>query len=81
MLDMILSSAMASSLDDKQTPLATVEMKVSYISAAAIPAFVGEARVIHKGRSLVFAEGKLVDANGSLVATASGTYRISTESN
>ena len=37
---------------------------------------VGSARVIHRGGSIAFLAGELVDADGVIVATATATARI-----
>jgi uncharacterized protein (TIGR00369 family) len=51
----------------------TAEMKTTFIRPAAFGALKGVGRVIKWGRSIAFTEGELYDADGRLVAKASGT--------
>ena len=37
---------------------------------------IGEGRVVHKGRSIIFAEATLSAEDGSLIATGSSTWRV-----
>lgn len=55
---------------------ATIDLRVSYIAPAKIGSFVGEARVVQIGRTIAFAEAKLFDADGTLVATATTSARV-----
>jgi uncharacterized protein (TIGR00369 family) len=55
---------------------ATIDLRVSYIAPAKIGSFVGEARVVQIGRTIAFAEAKLFDADGALVATATTSARV-----
>jgi uncharacterized protein (TIGR00369 family) len=48
-------------------------MKVSYLSPARAGRLIAEGRVVRAGRARVFLEGRLFDAEGTLVATASAT--------
>ena len=78
---------LAAMLDDTMGPAAmtllglgetvtTLEMKVSYLRPARAGRLIGEGRVVHKGRSVVFLEGSLSAEDGALVATATATSRI-----
>ena len=78
---------LAAMLDDTMGPAATtllapgeitatLEMKVSFLRPARAGRLVGEGRVVHKGRSIVFMEGSLTAEDGSLIATATTTARI-----
>jgi acyl-coenzyme A thioesterase PaaI-like protein len=49
---------------------------VSYIAPAKIGAFVCEARVVQIGKTIAFVEAKLMDAEGTLVATATTSARV-----
>jgi uncharacterized protein (TIGR00369 family) len=51
----------------------TAEMKTSFFRPAAPGALRGVGRVIRWGRTLAFTEGELYDAEGRLVAKATGT--------
>ena len=57
-----------------------VEMKVSFLRPARAGRIIGEGRVVHKGRSVVFMEGSLSAEDGSLIATATATWRIASRS-
>lgn len=51
----------------------TLEMKTSFLRAAAPGALRGVGRVVKWGRTIAFTEGELYDAEGRLLAKASGT--------
>jgi uncharacterized protein (TIGR00369 family) len=53
----------------------TVEMKTSFVRPG-IGRVVAQGRVLHKTASLAFCEGRLVDAQGELLAHASGTFKF-----
>lgn len=56
----------------------TLEIKVNYIRAmtAGTGTVRAEANIIHVGRTTAIAEGRIVDANGKIYATASTTCII-----
>ena len=54
----------------------TIDLRVSYLAPAKIGSFVGEGRVVQIGKTVAFAEGKLFDFEGTLVATATTTARV-----
>ncbi|MCC6920226.1 MAG: PaaI family thioesterase [Alphaproteobacteria bacterium] len=54
----------------------TLEMKVSYISMAKPGRLTGEARIVKRGRSVMFLEATLKDEAGALIATASATCSV-----
>lgn len=54
----------------------TLEMKVSYLAQGAKGPHVAEARVVKKGRSILFLEAKLDDEAGKTIATASATLMV-----
>lgn len=75
MLDDTMLAALATTLEaNERAP--TLELKVSFLQPARPGSFTGEGRVVHRGRSIAFLEGKLRDAEGRLVATATATQRI-----
>ncbi len=51
----------------------TLEMKTSFLRAARPGALHGMGRVLRFGRTVAFTEGELYDADGRLLAKASGT--------
>ena len=74
LLDVALASA-GRSLDDTCNGALTVEMKVNFI-AAAKGAVNGEGRAQRAGRSLIFSEGELHAEDGTLLAKATGTFKL-----
>jgi uncharacterized protein (TIGR00369 family) len=74
MLDVALASA-GRSLDEACNGALTVEMKVNFITAAVGPV-VGEGRATRAGRSLIFSEGELTAEDGTLLAKATGTFKL-----
>jgi uncharacterized protein (TIGR00369 family) len=75
MLDVVLSDALATTLEQGEFG-PTVELKVNYISPAEIGPLYGHGQLVHRGRSIVFLQGELRSPSGQLVATASGTARL-----
>jgi len=74
LLDIALSSA-SRALDPACSGATTVEMKTNFL-AIARGAVVGEGNAQRAGRSLIYAEGELRDAAGTLLAKASGTFKL-----
>ena len=74
LLDVALASA-GRSLDEDCNGALTVEMKVNFI-AAAFGAVLGEGRAQRAGRSLIFSEGELTSEDGTLLAKATGTFKL-----
>lgn len=75
---------LASMLDETMGPVSltrlapdefapTIEFKVGFVRAVPMGRVTGTARVVSAGRSLLFLEGELFDANDRLVATATAT--------
>jgi uncharacterized protein (TIGR00369 family) len=77
MLDDALSIAAGLTLEWGQiTP--TLEMKTSFLEAAAPGRYRARARVIRRGKSVAFAEAALFNEAGALAATASATFSVVT---
>ena len=74
LLDVALSSA-ARSLDPACIGATTVEMKTNFLSAATGP-ILAEGFAQRAGRSLIFAEGEVSDPAGTVLAKASGTFKL-----
>ena len=74
LLDVALSSA-CRALDDKCIGCLTVEMKANFIAAAVGPV-VAHAKAQRAGRSLLFSEGEVRDASGTMLAKAVGTFKL-----
>lgn len=63
-------------MDEFRTFVPTLELKASFLAPARPGRFEVEGQVVRRGRSIAFIEGRLFDASGELVATASTTVRI-----
>jgi len=67
-------------LEPGQFPTA-VEFKVCFIQPTRLGKVIGRARIVHRGGSMVFAEGELRDPDNRLLATSTHTSRIVTIQN
>lgn len=74
LLDVALASA-GRSLDENCNGALTVELKINFI-AAATGAVLAEGRAQRAGRSLIFSEGELKTENGTMLAKATGTFKL-----
>jgi len=74
LLDTALGSA-SRALDAACVGATTVELKTNFLAAARGPV-TGEGRAQRAGRSLIYAEGEIRDAAGTLLAKASGTFKL-----
>ena len=54
----------------------TLEMKVSYLAGAKPGRVIAKARVVKRGRQVIFVEASLADAEGKLLATATATMMV-----
>ncbi len=54
----------------------SLEVKTSYIAAARPGRLIGEGKLVRAGRSIAFLEGRLFDAESTLIATGSSTAVI-----
>ena len=75
MLDDTMGPAGVTLLEPGQM-VPTLELKTSYLRPARPGPLYSEARVVHRGRSIVFTEATLSDSDGQPVATATGTATI-----
>jgi len=55
---------------------ATITMTVNYLAPVRVGAIIGEASVIRLGTTVSYAEGRLMDATGTVLATASSHARL-----
>jgi acyl-coenzyme A thioesterase 13 len=76
LLDTAAGLAVRNFSRDKESPTVTVSMTVNYISVAKSDEVTATARITGGGRSLKFAEAELRDQDGTLLATASGAYKL-----
>jgi uncharacterized protein (TIGR00369 family) len=54
----------------------TLEIKTSFLRPAKPGKLFGEARIVHRGRDIIFVEATLSDPEGHAVAAASATMRV-----
>ena len=73
-IDAAMAHASISILPD-MTPM-SLEMKVSYFAPARPGRVVAEGWIEKRGRSTCFAEGRLLDPAGNVLAKASSTIRL-----
>ena len=75
MLDMAMSfAAIAAIGPDYRVP--TLELKTTFLAPARPGRLIGEGWPVRTGKTICFMEGRLLDADGALLATASGTARV-----
>ena len=76
-LDVIMATAARSV--QPESGVVTIEMKTSFMRPAPASVhgepLVGKGRLVHRTRTMAFAEGAIYDATGQLCATASGTFK------
>lgn len=75
LVDAAMSQAVRSTVE-MGARVATITMTLNYL-APAHGELLGKGAVIKSGRSLVFAEAEITDAEGKTVCRASATYRVS----
>ena len=73
-IDAAMAHASLSLLPD-MTPM-SLELKVSYFAPARPGRVVAEGWIERRGRATCFAEGRLLDAAGTVLAKASSTIRL-----
>jgi len=74
-----IDSAMAHACIAKYTTdfwIATLEVKVSFFKPAAPGEVIAEGWIERAGKQTVFTEGRLLDAEGNVLAKASSTIRL-----
>jgi uncharacterized protein (TIGR00369 family) len=77
LLDVAMAHAARSPVDGAEPDprgVVTVEMKTSFMRPG-IGRVVAHGRLLHKTASLAFCEGTLLDAQGALLASATGTFK------
>jgi uncharacterized protein (TIGR00369 family) len=75
MLDAAMAHATFAHLG-KYVIVASLEIKVSYLDIARPGTLTGRGRAVKIGKSVGFLEAELLDADGTLLATATSTARI-----
>ena len=74
LLDMTMGMS-AKTLDPEAIGATTVELKTNFLAAAS-GEITATGQAHRAGRSLVFVEGEVRDAGGTLLAKASGTFKL-----
>jgi uncharacterized protein (TIGR00369 family) len=75
MLDDTMGPALAATLDPGSYGT-TLELKVSFLRPAKPGRLLGRGRVVHRGGTIAFLSGELLDVTGQVVAVGSATVRI-----
>jgi len=78
LLDVVMAHAARAPGEDgvaEESGVVTVEMKTTFIRPA-LGRLVGSGRRLHRTASMAFCEASLVDADGQLVAHATGTFKF-----
>jgi uncharacterized protein (TIGR00369 family) len=75
MLDDTMGPAVFKMTDEKLFP-STISMTVNFLAAAKPGPMISEARVTQLGKTVAFIEGKLMAADGTVLATASSSARL-----
>jgi uncharacterized protein (TIGR00369 family) len=84
---LVQGGILAAMLDDTMGPAvfvmtdgklytATITLNVNFLAPARPGKIVGEANVTQLGRTVAFVEGRLMDENGTVLATASTSARL-----
>jgi len=77
MLDDVMGPSMGIMLDEEQF-CPTIELKTNFLRPCPAGKLYGKGQVRQRGKSIGFVEAQLEDAEGNVVATSSGTLRITT---
>jgi uncharacterized protein (TIGR00369 family) len=75
MLDTTLSCALLATLP-RGNLAPTIELKVNYLRPAPLGRLTGRGRVVHRGGTVAFLAGELLDDQGGMLTTATATARI-----
>ena len=75
MLDDTMGPALVATLHDGQWA-PTTDLHVQFLRSARPGVLIGRGRVVHRGGSVAFLAGELVDVDGRLVATAVATAAV-----
>jgi uncharacterized protein (TIGR00369 family) len=75
MLDDTMGPALAATLGPGLYG-ATIELKVSFLRPAKPGRILGRGRIVHRGSTIAFLAGELLDDTGQVVAVGSATTRI-----
>lgn len=76
LLDTAGVMAIKAGMESEINGIPTITMTVNYLAPARETDVLAEARIIRRGRSLVFVEVKALSSNGELLATAQIVYKF-----
>jgi uncharacterized protein (TIGR00369 family) len=71
--------AIKGGVDSEVNGVPTITMTVNYLAPARGTDVLAEARIIRRGRSIVFAEVKALSPSGEFLATAQVVYKFGTQ--
>ncbi len=77
LLDVVMAHAARAPGDDgvaEESGVVTIEMKTTFIRPG-LGRLVGSGKRLHRTASMAFCEGSLADADGQLIAHATGTFK------
>lgn len=72
----LLAKPQASRIDARELRTFTITLTMTYLDVARGDRFEAHGRVLRVGRGTAFAEGRFVDADGKVCATAQGIWRV-----
>ena len=75
MLDMAMSFAAIARIGP-EFRVPTLEMKTTFLAPARPGRLIGEGWPVRTGKTICFMEGRLMDGDGALLATATATARV-----
>ena len=75
MLDMTMAFSVICALEPGHV-VPSLDIATSYIAPAKPGRLIGEGSPVRRGRSIAFMQGRLTDASGALIATATATGQI-----
>jgi uncharacterized protein (TIGR00369 family) len=75
MLDDTMGPAMFVHSEGRLFP-PTIDLQVSFLAPARVGVLYGEGQVVQAGKSIAFLEGRLMDAEGNIVARATASARL-----
>jgi uncharacterized protein (TIGR00369 family) len=74
-IDAAMAHAILAATDHEMQPM-SLELKVSFFAPTGPGLVIAEGWIERRGRSTCFAEGRLLDADGAVLAKASSTVRL-----
>jgi len=72
----LLAMPEAADIDPFELRQFTINLDITFLNAALGDSFEARGRVVRSSRTMAFAEGEFLDANGTVCATAKGIWRV-----